>query len=103
MNRPLSEEWREAANKWVRADSVARLLEDTKSQVLAKRMADLGDIPVSRAELTIKATNEWRDYVERIVKARTDAEFAKVEMRYQEMRYWEGQSRAATERTEARL
>lgn len=102
-NRPLSEEWREAADRWADLDSAARLLEDTKSAVMAKWMTEMGETSVSKAEMQVKASDRWMEYVERVVRARTAAEKAKIEMRYVDMKVWEQRSREATARTEAKL
>ena len=60
-NAPISELYRLAAEDWVRLDGAARLLEETKTAVLSQRMAALGDLPVSRAELAVKSTDEWKE------------------------------------------
>ena len=102
-NRPYSEVWREAADHWTDLDNAARLLEETKSAVLSKWMTEEGDVAVSKAELRVKASDRWKRFVESVVNARTAADKAKIEMKYREMQYFEGQSKAATERVEARF
>jgi hypothetical protein len=102
-NRPISDVWREAAETWVDLDSAARLLEETKSAVLAKWMSEMGDVAVNKAERDVKASDRWRDYIEKTVRARTAAEKAKIEMRWHEMKVWDQRSREATERTQARI
>lgn len=102
-NTTLTEQWRDAADKWVDADDAARMLEDTKSAMLAKWMAELGDVPVSRAEQSVKASVRWKTFVESTVKARTVAEKLKIEMKYLEMRRMDERSEEATHRVEARL
>ena len=39
MTQPISEEYRIVAKQWVDAEAAASLLEDTKSAVLAQKMA----------------------------------------------------------------
>ena len=102
-NIPLSEQFRLISEKWVDAETAASLLEETKSAVLSKMMADLGDIPVSRAEMRIKATQDWRDYIEKMVEARSQASMLKVEMEFIKMQFSEWQSREATKRAEMKL
>jgi hypothetical protein len=102
-NNPLSEQYRVAAKLWVDLDSAASLLEETKSAVLSQRMAALGDIAVSRAELAVKATPEWHDYVTKMVKAREAANLAKVKLEWLRMRFSEAQSFEATRRAEMKL
>lgn len=102
-HRNYLEEWKIAADRWADLDSAARLLEETKSAVMSKWMLELGEVPVSKAEKDVKASDRWFEYVERVVKARTAAEKAKIEMRYADMKLWEQRSYEATARTEARL
>ena len=68
--RPLSEVYRLVAKRWVTADAAATLLEDAKSAVLAKMMTDRGDMPVSKAEMQVKASDDWLDYITKTVRAR---------------------------------
>lgn len=103
MSRPISEVWYEAATNWVELEGAANLLEETRSAVLSQMMARCGDVPVSRAEQTVKATPEWEDHVRKVVAARTAANKAKIKVDFLKMRFWEKQSAAATERMEAKL
>lgn len=102
-NLPISEQFRLAAKDWVDKDSAASMLEETKSAVLAQRMAALGDIAVNRAEQIVKSSKEWHDWVAGMVKARTAANLAKVKLEYIRMKYGEYQSENATKRAEMRL
>jgi hypothetical protein len=102
-NLPLSEQFRVIAKKWVDADSAASMLEETKSSVLAQMMAGQGDMPVSRAEMNVKASGEWREYVKSMVEAREKASLLKVQLEYIRMRFHEWQSHEATKRAEMKL
>lgn len=102
-NMPLSEQFRIAAKAWVDLDSAASLLEETKSAVLSQKMASLGEMPVSRAELNVKASEEWRTFVTKMVEARQAANLAKVRLEWLRMRFSEQQSFEATARAERRL
>jgi len=102
-DRLWSERYREAAETWVQLDAAANLLEECKSSVLAQRMSALGDIPVSHAERTVKASDEWHDYVTKMVKAREAANLAKVKTDFIKMRAMEEQSANANKRAEMRL
>jgi len=102
-NLPLSEQFRVIAKKWVDADAAASMLEETKSSVLAQMMAGQGDMPVSRAEMNVKASNEWREYVKSMVEAREKASLLKVQLEYIRMRFHEWQSHEATKRAEMKL
>jgi len=102
-NISLAEEYRLAGEAWVAEDSAARLLEETKSVVFSQLVSKQGDIPVSRAEHKVRGSYEWHDWVENMVKQRTKANAAKIELRYAEMRFYEMQSHEATQRAERRL
>lgn len=102
-DRPISEEYRIIAKKWVDADAAANFLEETKSSVLARRMVMLGDMPVSKAEMTVKASDDWRSFIDEMVNARKEAAKLKVQLEYIRMRFSEWQSIEASKRAEMRL
>lgn len=102
-NRPPSEMYRLAAKDWVEKDSSARLLEETKTAVLAQRMKALGDMPAAHAEREVKASQEWAEYIKGMVAAKTAANLAKVTVEYYRMKFMEWQSANATKRAEMRL
>lgn len=102
-NAPLSEQFRLAAKDWVDKDSAASMLEETKTAVLAQRMAALGDMPVNRAEQIVKASPEWHEWIAGMVSARTTANLAKVKLEWVRMRFQEQQSSEATKRAEMKL
>ena len=101
--RPLSEQFRIVAKRWVDLDAAANLLEETKSAVLAQMMASLGDMPVSRAEMTVKASPLWSGHIQTMVEARKEANLAKVQLDYIRMKHMEWTSANANQRHEARL
>lgn len=102
-NQPLSEQYYHAAKKWAEAHAKASMLEESKTAVLSQLMNKCGDVPVSHAEKEVKASEEWSKYLADMVKAREQANLAKVEMAYIDMKFHEQQSYEATERTKARL
>jgi hypothetical protein len=102
-NAPLSEQFRLAAKDWVDKDSAASLLEETKSAVLSQKMAALGDMAVSKAELQVKASPEWEEFVTKMVNARTSANLAKVKLEWIRLKFNEWQSENANKRAEMRL
>ena len=102
-NLPPSESFRVVAKDWVEKDSAASLLEETKSAVLAQRMKALGDMPVAHAEREVKASDEWSDFVVKMVNARTAANLAKVKMEFYRMKFMEWNSENATRRAEMKL
>lgn len=97
------EEWREKARTAAQLESAAHMLEEAKTAVLAQRKSQQGDIPDSHAERIVKASPQWHDYLERMVKAREAANLAEIEAKYLEMRLWEQRSMEARERAEMRL
>jgi len=102
-NLPWSEQFRLVAKAWVNAEAAASLLEDTKSAVLAERMSALGEMTVSKAEMMVKASQEWRDNLQTISMSRQAANRLKVQMEYIRMKFMEWQSENATKRAEMRL
>ena len=100
---PLSEQYRMIAKKYVEADAAASILEESKSAVLAQWMADKGDMPVSRAEMIVKASQEWREYIVEMVNARKQAALLKAQLEYIRMQFSEQQSKEATHRAEMKL
>jgi putative sterol carrier protein len=103
VNNPISEQYRLIAKDWVEKDSAANLLEETKSAVLSQMMARLGDIPVSHAERTVKSSEEWMDFITKMVRAREAANLAKVRCEFIKMKFSEWQSHNANKRAEMRL
>ncbi len=102
-NLPLSDQWRLAAEKAVRADKVATLLQQTKSAVLAQRMNRLGDKPVAHAERDVKGSPEWFEYITKMVEAREHAELLKIEAAWLKMKHHEHESANADRRAEMRM
>lgn len=102
-DRPISERYRLVAKQWVEADAAARLLEESKTTVLAQRMAALGDIPAAHAERAVKADPAWAEYIEQMVEARTRANYLKAKLEWVRMTFHEWQSVEASKRAEMRL
>ena len=102
-NLPISEQYRLIAKQYVDADSAANLLEESKSAVLAKMMVARGDMPVSRAEMLVKASDEWTDYITKMVRAREAAALLKAQCEFIRMKFQEWSSENANRRAEMRL
>jgi hypothetical protein len=103
MDLPVSEQYRLVAKRWVEKDGAARLMEETKTSVLAKLISELEDMPYNRAEASVKASPEWREFLEQMVQMRTDALLLKCQMEYLRMRFSEQQSSEASRRAEMKL
>lgn len=102
-NMPISEMYRITAKDWVDADAAASLLEETKTAVLAQHMKAMGDMPVSKAEMAVKSTADWHQYLTEMVEARKRANFLKVKLEYVRMKFMEWNSENATKRAEMKL
>lgn len=106
-NLPLSEQYRIVAKQWVDAEAAASLLEDTKSSVLSQRMQSLirsePGLAINRAEATVKASDEWKEWIEGMIEARKKANLLKVQLEYLRMRSGEQASYEATKRAEMKL
>lgn len=102
-NEPLSQQWYEAATHAVEAEAAADLLESNKSAVLSQMMMRRPEPSVAAKELSVKASQEWEDYVSRTCKARREANLLKVRKEYLSMLYWEQSSQAANERAMSRM
>lgn len=102
-NQPFSEQYARVAEAWAELNCAAALLEDCAgavfSQIALKQTAPSN----ARAELLAKGSPEWREYQEQKVEARRKANLAKVQMEVLRMRFWEFQSREATERHVSKL
>ena len=102
-NLSWSEKYRLIAEDWCDKEAAATLLEDTKSAMMAQWQVELGDIPVNRAEQTVKASKRWLDFITQSVEARKEANLAKVNMEVIRMKSMEYQTKEANQRTELRI
>ena len=102
-NLPFSEQYRVIGKEWAAADGAARMLEETKTAVLSQMKMRLGDIADNKAEKQVKASDEWNDFISRMVKAREHANLKKVQLKYIEMKSFEWQSLNANARAEMKL
>lgn len=99
----ISEQYRLAAKEWAAAEAAADLLEQSKSAVLAQHMIALGDLPVSKAEMQVKASPVWHEFIVELCEARARANLLKVKLEFVRMKFSEWQSKEATARAERRL
>jgi len=101
--RPLSELYRLAGVKWCDLNAAADILEESKSSVLSQRKLALGDIPDNRRETIVRASAEWREYIDQMVEARRLANLAKIEMNELEMKFKEQLNADFARRAEMKL
>ena len=102
-NRPPSQIFREAAEDGADKEAAAQRLEDSKSAIMAQWQAELGDMPVNKAEQTVKSSLRWMDLLEKIVAARKAANLAKINMEVRRMEFNEWSNREANQRQELRM
>lgn len=106
-NRPLSEQYRVVAKKWVDLDNAARLLEETKTATLEEMKNALvekdPELSDAAAKRTAASSPEWKAWVTAMVEARTKANMSKVQLEYIRMRHSEQQSFEASQRAEMKL
>lgn len=102
-NEPISEQFRIVAKAFTDAEASANLLEEMKSATLSQWMLELGDMPVSKAEMTVKGSLRWKDYIESMTSARKRANELKLKLEWLRMRFQEWNSEAATRRAEMKL
>jgi hypothetical protein len=102
-NAPFSEQFRLKGLEWADLDAAARLLEEGKTTYLAQRKAALGDMADSKAEKLVKSSPDWADYIKKMVRAKTLANRARIELEFVKMRYWEHSGSDANKRAEMRL
>src|SRR3546814_417945 len=100
---PISEQFRIAALEWADLDNAARMLDEGKTTYLAQQKALLGDIPDSHAEKQVKASEPWASYIKTMVRAKTQANKARIEVDYLKMQSQEQASAEAHARAERRL
>jgi hypothetical protein len=99
----ISEQFRLAALEWADLDNAARMLDEGKTTYLAQQKALLGDIPDSHAEKQVKASPQWADYIKNMVRTKTQANKARVQVDYLKMKFQEWQSAEANARAERKM
>lgn len=100
---PYSDRYREAAMDWCDKDAAARMLEECKSSFIATRKQELGDIADNKADKLVRSSEEYKDYIKKMVNAKTAANRAKIQLNYIEAKSWEQRSSEANRRAEMRL
>ena len=107
QDRPISEEYRITAKRWIDADAAARIREELKTTSLEKMKQDLinreGDMPDSHAERRVKAGDDWPEYIQQMVDARPGQNRLKVQLEYIRMKFSEQQDFNASARAEMKL
>lgn len=99
----LSKKFWECSKSFLEHNKAASFLEEMKSATLSQMMMKLGDMPVSKAEMMVKASPEWAEYLKLMTESRASANEAKLQMEYLRMRLSEQMSKEATDRAEMKL
>lgn len=104
-NKPLPEFYGEIGDQWADADAAASLLEDLKSAFLSQKMMEhtVHGVALNKAEMLVKASREWTDYIQKTVATRKNANKLKVKLEQIKMEHMKWQSEQANERVQARL
>lgn len=100
---PVSELFRMAAMEWAELDNAARMLEEGKTTYLAQQKTKLGDMPEAKSERIVKSSKEWSDYIKSMVRSKTAANKARIEMDYLKMRMQEWIAAEANNRVERKM
>jgi len=107
QDKPISEQFRLVAKKFVEHDKAARLLEECKSATLSQKIQDHieknGDMPHNQAEREVKASKDWHNYLHEMVNERSEANLKKVQLEFIRMQFTEWQMNTATARDERKL
>lgn len=105
--RPISEQYRLVAKKWVEADAAARILDEMKTTVLEQKktafMQTHGDMSDAKAERIIKSQPDWAEYIREMCDAKTSANLLRQQLAYLEMRHREFLMADARARAEMQL
>lgn len=109
--RPISELFRIAGDKWVAAKKKRDLIKGLKDTVLIRRKREIIDdarhagerISKVDAEDIVKASTEWEDYIRGLAEAEEATESAWVVCQELEMRFSEWQSAEANARRERQM
>lgn len=103
MSEALSKKYWECSKEWLEHNKTAHFMEEMKSATLSQMMMKQGDVPVSKAEMLVKASEEWAEYIKLMCASRASANEAKCKIEFIRMKAAEQQSAEATARLEMKL
>ncbi len=98
-----SEEYRKRGEIWVELKAAADLLKEAKTAALEQRKAALGDMAVNKAEMLVKASSSWYDYISNMIEAERKANLAKISLDYAKMQFQTYINKDANTRAEMKL
>src|SRR5262245_37422605 len=106
-DRPISEQYREAAEQWADLDAAAHIMEELKTTTLEQMKTKLiktnPGLAENKAERHVKASPEWEQYIRKMCDSRIAANKVKQELEYLKMRHREWIGKNADARQEMRL
>lgn len=106
-DQPIAEQFRIVALQFCDADAAASLLEELKTTTLAKMKADLisreGPMADNKAEMSVKASQDWEDYIREMCGNRAKATKLKLKLEHLRMLDRKEDREAWAARTEARM
>lgn len=106
-DKPIAERFRIVALQYCDADAAASLMEELKTTTLAKMKADLialeGAMADNKAEMKVKASSDWEQYVEKMCANRAKATKLKLQLEYLRMLDKKEDREAWAARTEMRM
>lgn len=106
--RPLSEQFRIVARQWVDEHSAFNMLDKLKNETFAKMVREYiqssdENMAYNRAEMHVRASDDWMQYKKDLVSHENAAAKLKVQMEFIRMRFSEWQSLNANARQERQL
>lgn len=112
-DKPISEQFRIVAKQFNELDTAAKLLEECKTATLsqmiqneikhAEEHEEGLTLPHNKAEMRVKASDDWKEYVYQMVKARSEANLKKIQLDYIRMQFTEWQMNMASARDERKM
>ena len=106
-NRPLSQIYHDVGEQWADAEAAATIQEDLKSAFVSQKIQEYmtmdPKMALNKAEATVKASPEWKSYVEKTVALRKKANYLKVQLTSIKMQAGEQASEEANHRAATRL
>jgi len=101
-NAPLSEQIHIAWDDWSDKKAAADFRTEMKTAFLAQKIKERGDLAYNRAERDVKASPEWRNYIQEMVDTTAAANRARGRLEYLKAKQMEWQNAEANHRAAAR-
>ncbi len=106
-DKPISEQFRIVAKQFNELDKAAKMLEESKtatlSQMIQNVIKDAEGMAHNQAERQVKASEDWQEYIHKMVEARAEANLKKIQLDYIRMQFTEWQMNMASARDERKM